>query len=96
MVPGGKITLSNYACLPPSNTVDDANVGRTAWVYGWGRLEDGTGLSSVLRETRGEIITQQNCEQRYKRTTGQKIQAFKMCFHNPAGKGFFYWSFQSA
>ena len=97
MVPGGKITLSNYACLPPSNTVDNANVGRTAWVYGWGRLEDGTGLSSVLRETRGEIITQQICEQKWKLTSvPRKIQAFHMCFHNPAGKGFFYWSLLSA
>ena len=90
LVSGGKITLSNYACLPQFNDMDDAQQGHTAWVYGWGKFGDRTGLSKVLQETMGEVITQQICEQKWKLTSvPRKIQAFHMCFDNPAGKGFF-------
>ena len=65
-------------------------MGVGAWIYGWGRFGTGTELSNVLRETRGEVITQQICEQKWKLTSvPRKIQAFHMCFDNPAGKGFF-------
>ena len=94
LVSGGKITLSNYACLPPSNTVDNANVGRTPWVYGWGRFGAGPELSNVLRETRGEVLTRQICDQKYGRRGF--VKGYHICFDNPAGKGFFYWSLLSA
>ena len=66
MVPGGKITLSNYACLPPAYKKKDESVGVGAWIYGWGRFGGGkTPPSNDLQETRGWIITQKACQRKY-------------------------------
>ena len=88
LVSGGKITLSNYACLPRSNKLDDANQGRTAWVYGWGKLGDGLPLSNVLMETKGRVITRRICQQKMGKLNGRDIiQGHHLCIDHPAGKG---------
>ena len=88
LVSGGKITLSNYACLPRSNKLDDANQGRTAWVYGWGKLGDGLPLSNVLMETKGKVITRRICQKKYGKLNGRDIiQGYHLCIDHPAGKG---------
>ena len=90
MVPGGKITLSNYVCLPPSNKLDDDNVGRTAWVYGWGILGDGLPISNVLMETKGRVTTRKICQKKWTLDNGQTehfIEQHHLCIDHPAGKG---------
>ena len=75
-----KITLSNYACLPPLNKGDDDNVGVKALVAGWGRI-NGTLLdrgvsrqevwkyatppSNVLRDVEGTVISRDVCQQKW-------------------------------
>ena len=75
-----KITLSNYACLPPLNKGDDDNVGVKALVAGWGRI-NGTLLdrgvsrqevwkyatppSNVLRDVEGSVIARDACQQKW-------------------------------
>ena len=90
LVSGGKITLSNYVCLPPSNKLDDDNVGRTAWVYGWGILGDGLPISNVLMETKGRVTTRKICQKKWTLDNGQTehfIEQHHLCIDHPAGKG---------
>ena len=66
-----KITLSNYACLPPLNKGDDDNVGVKAWVYGWGSINathskpSETPPSNVLRDVEGSVIARDVCQPKW-------------------------------
>ena len=88
MVPRGKITLSNYACLPQFNDMDDAQQGHTAWVYGWGKLVTGGLISNVLMETKGEVITREICQRKWGKWNGRDtVRGYQLCVDYPAGKG---------
>ena len=88
LVSGGKITLSNYACLPQFNDMDDAQQGHTAWVYGWGKLVTGGLISNVLMETKGEVITREICQRKWGKWNGRDtVRGYQLCVDYPAGKG---------
>ena len=64
------LDLAEYtpACLPARN---QTFVGKTAWVYGWGRIDNYENeISDILRQTTQQIIPTEKCEKDWEQTGG--------------------------